>query len=628
MPSTAARRMRTAPSKETAGRGAPLAVVPRAPREAGSATDEWRGLAHPKASDAPMAFAEMGETFDRSLHAAMAHLTSGLSPAAMTTVCFDWATHLAFSPGKRSALLAEAAFNGGLFMEYAARCTASGFVAAAPCADTLPQDRRFTGEAWQKWPFNLIYQNFLLGQKWWHSATTGIGGVTPQHEAAMEFTTRQFLDTLSPSNFPLTNPEVLGKTLASGGANIAVGFGNFIEDSRRLLANEKPVGTEDFAVGRNVAVTPGKVVYRNRLIELIQYAPTTETVRPEPVLIVPAWIMKYYILDLSPANSLVRHLVAQGFTVFMVSWKNPDDGDRALGMEDYRRLGVMAALDAVNAVLPGRKVHGVGYCLGGTLLSIAAAAMARDGDDRLVSLTLLAAQTDFTEPGELSLFINESQIHFLEDMMWRRGFLDTRQMAGAFQMLRSNDLVWSYIIGHYLMGEREPMTDLMAWNADGTRMPYRMHSEYLRHLFLDNELAEGKFRIGGKPIAISDIRAPIFAVGTVRDHVAPWRSTFKIHLLTDTGVTYLLTSGGHNAGIVSEPGHPRRSYQVMARSADDPYVDPDSFHDNAPRKEGSWWPEWFAWLEGRSGAPVRPPAIGLPDQPPLGDAPGHYVMQS
>ena len=432
----------------------------------------------------------------------------------------------------------------------------------APCCiEPLPQDKRFIGEDWQKWPYNLMHQAFLLNQQWWHNATTGVRGVTKQHESMVEFASRQILDMFSPSNFILTNPEVLQHTFKKGGMNLVRGLQNLIEDWERSVSGKKPVGTENFVVGRDVAVTPGKVIYRNRLIELIQYAPATDRVRPEPILIVPAWIMKYYILDLSPENSLVKYLTEQGFTVFMISWKNPSPEDRDLSMEDYRTLGVMAALDAVSAIVPDRKVHAVGYCLGGTLLSIAAAAMARDGDERLKSLTLFAAQTDFTEAGELMLFINESQLAFLDDMMWEQGFLDSRQMAGAFQMLRSNDLVWSRIVREYLMGERQPMTDLMAWNADATRMPYRMHSEYLRRLFLDNDLAEGRFEVDDKPVALTDIRVPIFAVGTERDHVAPWRSTYKIHLLTDTEVTFLLTTGGHNAGIVSEPDSRGRSFR-------------------------------------------------------------------
>lgn len=274
-------------------------------------------------------------------------------------------------------------------------------------------------------------------------------------------------------------------------------------------------GPEHFVVGKDVATTKGKVVYRNELIELIQYAPVTADVYPEPVLIVPAWIMKYYILDLSPQNSLVRFLVERGFTVFAISWRNPGPADRDLSLDDYRKLGIEDAIQAINRLVPGRAIHAAGYCLGGTLLAIAAARLQKEGPDCLRSVTLLAAQVDFTEAGELTLFINESQVAFLEDMMWQRGVLEAAQMAGAFQLLRSNDMIWSRLVHDYLMGERAAPSDLMSWNADATRMPYRMHSDYLRKLFLDNDLAEGRFLADGRPVALSDLHAPMFVVGTV-----------------------------------------------------------------------------------------------------------------
>jgi polyhydroxyalkanoate synthase len=281
----------------------------------------------------------------------------------------------------------------------------------------------------------------------------------------------------------------------------------------------------------------------------------------------------------------------------------------------------------VSVIVPKQKVHAVGYCIGGTMLAIAAATMARDGDLRLATTTFFAAQTDFTEAGELMLFIDESQLAFLEDVMWEQGFLGSHQMAGAFQLLRSNDLVWSRAMRNYLLGEREPMTDLNAWNADATRMPFRMHSEYLRRLFLQNDLAEGRFTAGGRPVALKDIRLPLFAVGTERDHVAPWQSVYKFHLLTDAEVTFLLTSGGHNAGIVSEPGHAGRRYRVTTKAPDHSYVDPDVWMHDTPAREGSWWPEWTAWLARHSGARVEPPAMGGDVLPLLGDAPGTYVLQ-
>jgi len=569
----------------------------------------------------------LADVADRALHAAIARMTGGLSPASLAQAYWDWATHLAVAPGKRMQLADKAVRKTVRFANYAVRYAAEG-PNAEVCIDPLSQDHRFHGEKWGQWPFNFIYQSFLLQQQWWYNATTGLRGVSKHHEDVVEFAARQLLDVVAPSNFPLTNPEILSRTISTGGFNLVRGAQNFFADCERAFGGKKPVGTEQFEVGRDVAITPGKVVYRNRLIELIQYAPVTPEVRPEPILIVPAWIMKYYILDLSPHNSLVKYLTEQGFTVFMISWKNPTPDDRDLGMDDYRELGVVNALDAIGRIVPDRKVHAAGYCLGGTLLAIAAAAMARDRDDRIATLTLFASQTDFTEAGELMLFTDESQVAFLEDMMWEQGFLDSRQMAGAFEMLRSNDLVWSHVVHDYLLGEREPMTDLMAWNADATRMPYRMHSEYLRRLFLDNDLAEGRCVAGGMPVALTDIGVPVFAVGTERDHVAPWRSTYKINLQLETEVTYLLTSGGHNAGIVSEPGHPGRSFRVRTKQPNQHYLDPQRYLTEARRKDGSWWPEWIAWLGERSGPPTGSPPMGAAQAgyPMLAEAPGTYVL--
>jgi len=566
---------------------------------------------------------------DKTLHAAMSKLTSGLSPSALMAAYADWAVHLASSPGKQSHLIEKAARKSlrlaGFIGESTEQKSQNG-----PCIEPLPFDKRFSDEAWKKWPFNLLYQSFLLNQQWWSNATTGVHGTTKQHENVMEFATRQVLDIFSPSNYLLTNPQLIEQTKKEGGQNLVRGMQNFIEDMQRTIGNKKPAGAEHFTVGKNLAVSPGKIVYRNKLMELIQYEPITDQVHPEPILIVPAWIMKYYILDLSKQNSLVKFLTEQGFTVFMISWKNPTEDDRNIGMSDYRELGVMEAIDTVSTITVNAKIHGIGYCLGGTLLSIAAAAMSRDNDDRIQTLTLLATQVDFSEAGELMLFINESQVSFLEDMMWEQGYLDAKEMAGAFQLLRSNDLIWSRIVHDYLMGERTPVNDLMAWNFDTTRMPYKMHSQYLRKLFLDNDLAEGRYLVDDKPISISDIRVPTFVVGTQKDHVAPWHSVYKFHLLSDTDVTFLLTSGGHNAGIVSEPGHPHRTYQIATTKKEAKYTDPESWTEKQKNHKGSWWPELSTWLQSHSSDLTTPPTLAAPKKKieVICDAPGTYVMQN
>ena len=531
---------------------------------------------------------------ERQEHALIGHLTGGLSPLALATAGFDWWTHLVASPVKQAELWHKG-WSDALSLSHFACEAARG---AAP--DTEATDKRFRAEEWAQFPFNVMAQSFLKTGDWWNAATRDVYGVEEKHERIVNFAARQILDTVSPGNVPLTNPTVLKKTIDERGDNLVRGWRYFREDLDLLLGGQRETG--EYIVGKTVAATPGRVVFRNRLIELIAYEATTKTVHSEPLLIVPAWIMKYYILDLSERNSLVRWLTAQGFTVFMVSWTNPREMDRELSLEDYRREGFEAALDTVSRLIPDTRIHVAGYCLGGSLLSIGAATLAQQNDTRLASMSLLAAQVDFEDAGELTLFINESQIAFLEDIMAEQGYLRADQMAGAFKMLRSNDLIWSRVIRHYLLGERSRMNDLMAWNADTTRMPARMHSEYLRQLFLDNDLAENRYRVDGKPLSLTDLKVPIFALGTERDHVSPWHSVFKIASLTDTDVTFALASGGHNGGVVTQPGKGGSHYRIETLSHDAPFVSADDWFARNPERDGSWWTAWSEWLAGRSGA--------------------------
>ncbi len=555
---------------------------------------------------------------DAGFHALQAQLTGGLSTSAQCLAGLDWSLHMANAPLRRLDLAADA-WTG-----------AARFLHAAATGETVIEpgrtDYRFRDPAWRTPPFHALAQGFLLSEAWWAGAMTGLPGVGRGHERLVAFAARQVLDMMAPSNHPLTNPEILRETAASRGANFLRGWINLLTDLGEMTSGHA-VGEGAPQVGTDIAATPGRVVLRNDLIELIQYAPSTAVVTPEPVLIVPAWIMKYYVLDLSPGNSLIRWLVGRGRTVFVISWRNPGAELRETSFDDYRRLGVMEALEAVAEICGGRRVHGCGYCLGGTLLSVAAAQMARDGDHRLASLTLLAAQTDFAEAGELQLFVTEAQLALLEDLMQVRGYLESREMAGAFHLLRSNDLIWSRIVKTYLMGRREHPSDLMAWNADGTRMPARMHSQYLRQMFLENALAQGRVEVGGRPVALNDIRLPIFALGTETDHVAPWRSVHKIHLLCDAETTFALTTGGHNAGVVSEPGHRRRSFRIATRPEGGRYVGPDEWCAGAELREGSWWPAWDDWLSARSGTPGPPPPTGSAAYPPIEAAPGLFVHE-
>lgn len=578
------------------------------------------------ASGAPSSFAPPREVrnapsaadLDRLFHAVEGRLTQGASPISLWLALADWSAHSVNAPF-RAVDLALRTFASGLAVWPA--------LFGAQTIDPAPNDHRFADPSWRRPPFSVWAQAFLALEACVDGAARGAPGIRTENERLVSFAMRQWLDTFSPSNVPWLNPEVIAATRARWGRNLLEGAGNFLADLQDIISGSpSSAGREGLQVGRDLAVTPGEVVYRNDLIELIRYAPQTPSVRPEPILIVPAWIMKYYILDLSPHNSLIRYLVQNGYTVFCMSWRNPGPEFRDKTLDDYRRDGFMAALDTVSTICPATRIHACGYCLGGTLLSVSAAALARDGDERLASVTLFCAQTDFTEAGELQLFTTEDQIGFLEDLIATQGYLDGRQMGGAFQLLRSRDLVWSRMMKNYWLGERDQPNDLMTWNEDATRLPYRMHSEYLQHFYRNNDLAEGRLKVDGRAISVSDIRAPMFVVSTETDHVAPWRSVYKIELLNPGDITFVLTSGGHNAGIVSEPGHPHRRYRISRRLAGEVYAGPDEWLASAEARDGSWWPAWAAWLDARSGPQDRkPPAAAANGQPTHDPAPGRYV---
>jgi len=597
-------------SAPTAGSAGP---APAWPATEPLADDEARGLA-------------AAQAFDTALHASAARLTGGLSPISLALAALDWGLHWATQPAQTTRLL--------LKTQLGAWEAALTNLAGHPVAPhTGPEDHRFEAPVWRDWPYAPVVNGYQAAEAFWRQATT-LRGMAPHHQEMARVFARQLLDTASPANAGLANPEVARRTWDSAGSNLAAGWANALDDWRQAhgLAPQQQDG-RPYQPGVDVAVTPGRVVHRNHLIELIQYSPSTPTVAAEPVFIVPSWIMKYYILDLSPANSMVRWLVGQGHTVFIVSWRNPDEGDALLDMADYLQLGVLDALAAVARAVPGQAVHACGYCLGGTLLSMAAAALARPGQvadadqlPALASLSLLAAETDFSEPGEMGVLIDDSQVALLEDMMAERGFLSGQQMAGSFQFLHARDLVWSARLRELWLGERLRPNDLMAWNADVTRMPAAMHSEYLRRCYLNNELAQARYPVEGRPVALEDIHTPIFLVGTEKDHVSPWLSVYKLHRLCgDAPLTFVLTNGGHNAGIVSEPGHAGRHYAMHTRPADGPWLPPEQWQAQASAHQGSWWLAWHSWLlaqgSGRSVA-ARAPAV----DDDLGPAPGRYVL--
>lgn len=590
------------------------------------------------------ALAGAAQAQDRHIQGAHARLFFGLSPVSLALAHADWLLNLASSPATAQSLQQEALHALGKWAErthqIAQDCMGkrldTWLDASQPAKPVtrLTQDSRFKDGDWEYAPWLSWIEAHALAEDWWRQATQ-LRGMRPHSQEQMRFYASKWLDFLAPGNTLLTNPQAMDAAVRSGGQSLLKGMKHAFDEWQHSQGLSSDAGAQPaLRPGHGLAMTPGEVVYRNHLIELIQYAPTTPRVHAQPVLIVPSCIMKFYILDLSAHNSMVRWLVSQGHTVFIVSWRNPDENDALLRMDDYVQEGVLASLHHV-AQATGESVHLMGYCLGGTFAAMAAAALQGPGrqasaeepldTQALASLTLLAAETDFREPGEMGVLIDEAQVRMLEDMMSETGFLTGRQMAGSFQFLHARELVWSSRTRRWLLGEDEVPNDLMLWNADVTRLPAAMHSQYLRQCFLHNDLASGNFTLEGRALHLRDIRLPVFAVGTTKDHVSPWRSVYKLHRHFSSPVTFVLTSGGHNAGIISEPGHAGRHYQMHTLVTDAPRLTPDEWVHQAPSQEGSWWTAWSAWLVAQGdGRQVE--ARVPPHDDELGPAPGRYVL--
>jgi polyhydroxyalkanoate synthase subunit PhaC len=494
-----------------------------------------------------------------------------------------------------------------------------------PVIDAPSSDRRFKDDAWRENEvFDFIKQSYLLSARYVQDVVRQVDGLDPKTAQKVDFYARQFVDAMSPSNFLLTNPEVLRKTAETGGENLLKGLNNLLGDLERGKGklHIKMTDMEAFKLGENIGVSPGKVVFQNDLIQLIQYTPSTEKVLKRPLLIAPPWINKFYILDLRPRNSFVRWAVSQGHTVFMISWVNPDEKLAEKGFEDYMTDGYLAALDAIEQATGEREVNAIGYCLGGTLLASTLAYMATRKDNRIRSATFFVTMTDFEEAGELGVFIDEEQLNALEDKMNKRGYLEGSEMATTFNMLRANDLIWSFVVNNYLLGNDPFPFDLLYWNADSTRMPARMHSFYLRKMYQENLLAvPNGISLNGVPIDLHRIKTPAYFLSTREDHIAPWKSTYRGTQLLSGPKRFVLAASGHIAGVVNPPDGGKYSHWINA----DLPEDPETWFKGATEIAGSWWPDWHRWVSAlaKEQAPARVPGDGK--LKPIEDAPGNYV---
>jgi polyhydroxyalkanoate synthase len=498
-----------------------------------------------------------------------------------------------------------------------------------PAVAAVRFDERFQQQAWTDQPwFAYLKESYLLYSRWLEDAIYATEDVDPQQRRRAGFWTRQWLDAIAPTNFFWTNPEALNRAHASQGLSVLQGWQHWLEDA--AAKDVQMVKPDAFTVGRDLATTPGQVVLRNELLELIQYAPTTEQVHAMPVVLVAPWINKFYIMDLSPRNSLIRYLVGQGFTVFVTSWKNPGPEARATTLDDYLLKGVRPAFEAARAICNVPQINATGYCLGGTAVAMLLAWLNADVTDRATNpvahWTTFTTLTDFSDPGEIGVFLSEGSFEFLRQRMAKAGYLDGANMAGAFRLLRPNSLIWHYVIHSYLYGEELPPSDVLFWNCDSTRMPAAMHEFYLRELYLNNRLIEpGGLEIGGRRLNLGAITQPLYAVGAEQDHIAPWKQTFRLCGLTGGPARYVLATSGHILGIINPPVTPpkRRFWVGDATGAQNP----EAWRERVEKAPGSWWDDWTHWLGERCGPLGAPPAMGNTAYPPLEPAPGRYVRE-
>ena len=545
------------------------------------------------------------------------------SPMAIGAAFFEMTARLMSDPSK----LVEAQLS--LWNDYITlwQRTTQRFLGggAEPVIETPPEDRRFRDKAWSDNAlFDFIKQSYLLTARSVQSAVKNIEGLDDRTARKVDFYARQFVDAIAPSNFVMTNPEVLRATLESHGENLLNGLKNLLHDLERGKGRLAISMTDmaAFKIGENVATTQGKVIYQNELMQLLQYAPTTETVKRRPLLIMPPWINKYYILDLRPRNSFIRWAVEQGHTVFVISWVNPDAQLAEKSFEDYMRAGPLAALDAMEQATGEREANVIGYCLGGTLLASTLAYMTVKRDSRIKSATYFVTMVDFKEAGELSVFIDEEQLHALEERMEKKGYLEARDMHTTFNMLRANDLIWSFVVNNYLLGKSPFPFDLLYWNADSTRMPAAMHSFYLRKMYQENLLVQpGGITLGGVPLDLRKIKTPSFLLSTREDHIAPWRSTYAATQIYSGPVKFVLSASGHIAGVVNPPGGSKYGHWVN----DDNPPTAEEWLAGAMQRPDSWWPVWETWVAKYAGGevPARQPGDGK--LTPIEDGPGSYV---